>query len=335
MKRSAQFADHVVFRTRAAGPVIALVGHLDTVFRPGVFEGYRRDGELARGPGVLDMKGGLVVVGTALSALAHVGALAELALRFVVVSDEEVGSPEGQEILREAVVGATAGLVFEAGRANDAIVTRRKGTGNLVATATGRAAHAGNAHEQGVNAIWALSRFIDRAQTLTDYERGTTVNVGRIEGGQGRNTVPDSARAEFDIRFTSAGEADLVLARLAAEAKAAEASVSGASIELSGGVSRLPLERSAASAALYTEFAACARAAGLRASEAPLTGGGSDANTLSALGIPCIDGLGPRGTGFHTKDESIEIATLVPKAEALVRFLLRQIDKRGGAMTSG
>ena len=319
---SRRFADHLVFRTRAPGPPIALVGHLDTVFPPGIFEGFRRDGELARGPGVLDMKGGLVVVGTALAALGELGMLSEIPLCFIIVSDEEVGSPEGQKIIADTAAGATMGLVFEAGRAADAIVTRRKGTGSISATATGRAAHAGNAHEQGVNAIWAISRFVDRAQSLTDYARGTTVSVGRIEGGQGRNTVPDAARVEIDIRFTSSAEAERLVARLAEEAAAAASSVAGSRIEVSGGISRLPLERSAASASLCSAYAACARACGLGDAEAPLVGGGSDANTLSALGIPCIDALGPRGAGFHTKEEHVELATLVPKTEALTRFLL-------------
>jgi glutamate carboxypeptidase len=325
VRKSTAFADHLVFRTAAAGQPIALVGHLDTVFPPGTFEGYREDGLLGRGPGVLDMKGGLLVTGFALLALAHVRALAELALTWVVVSDEEVGSPEGQAILRDSVGGATCGLVFEAGRTGDAIVTRRKGTGSLVATARGRAAHAGNLHHEGVNAIWALSRFIDRAQALTDYARGATVNVGTVEGGDARNTVPDRARAELDIRFGTTGDGELLASRLAAEAASSAATVPGASIELAGGITRRPLERSPASENLYLEYAGCARASGLGASEAPLAGGGSDANTLAALGIPCIDGLGPRGAGYHTHDERIEIATLVPKAEALLRFLLGRI----------
>jgi glutamate carboxypeptidase len=98
--------------------------------------------------------------------------------------------------------------------------------------------------------------------------------------------------------------------------------VAGSRIELAGGIARKPLERSPASQSLYAEYATCAVAAGLGASEAPLVGGGSDGNTLSALGVPCIDGLGPRGAGFHTPEERIEVATLVPKAEALARFLL-------------
>jgi glutamate carboxypeptidase len=331
LQTSESFAHHLVFRTSAPGKPIALVGHLDTVFPPGTFEGFRRDGALARGPGVLDMKGGLLVAGFALLALDHAGVLAKLPVRFVVVSDEEVGSPEGQRVLANAAGDAVCGLVFEAGRSGDAIVTRRKGTGSVVAQATGRAAHAGNLHHQGVNAIWALARFVDRAQALTDYDRGTTVNVGRVSGGNSRNTVPDAARAEIDIRFSSREDGEALVSALHAAAKEAAASLAGSSIELSGGISRTPLARSTASERLYAEYAACATTAGLGATEAPLVGGGSDANTLSALGVPCIDALGPRGSGFHTKEELIEIATLVPKAEALARFLCGRLERASSA----
>ena len=206
-------------------------------------------------------------------------------------------------------------------------MTRRKGTGSVVAQAKGRAAHAGNLHHQGVNAIWALARFVDRAQALTDYDRGTTVNVGRVSGGNSRNTVPDAARAEIDIRFSSREDGEALVSALHAAAKETAASLAGSSIELSGGISRTPLARSTASERLYAEYAACATTAGLGATEAPLVGGGSDANTLSALGVPCIDALGPRGSGFHTKEELIEIATLVPKTEALVRFLSGRLER--------
>lgn len=323
--KSTAFADHLVFRTSAPGKPIALVGHLDTVFPPGTFEGYRRDGALARGPGVLDMKGGLLVAGFALLALDQLGVLAKLPVRFVIVGDEEVGSPEGQPLLAKVAGDAACGLVFEAGRTNDAIVTRRKGTGSIVASAKGRAAHAGNLHHQGINAIWALSRFVDRAQALTDYDRGVTVNVGRITGGSSRNTVPDAARAELDIRFCSREDGEALVTALKTAASGAAATLEGATIELSGGISRNPLARSAESERLYAEYAACAGASGLAAPEAPLVGGGSDANTLSALGIPCIDALGPRGSGFHTHEEQIDIATLVPKTEALARFLLGRL----------
>jgi glutamate carboxypeptidase len=322
---SERFADHLVVRTRpelSNRGAVALVGHLDTVFPPGTFEGYRRDGALARGPGVLDMKGGLVVIAFALKALEATGGLAAVApVRVVVVSDEEVGSPEGQGVITAAIAGAGACLVFEAGRQKDAIITRRKGTGAITAVAHGRAAHAGNHHAQGANAIWALARFIDRAQALTDYAVGATVNVGRVGGGETKNTVPDRAEAQVDLRFCTRQDADKLSAELRALAVAAADSVPGTRIEIQGGVLRMPLERTDASAALLAEYAACAKAHGLGGEEAGLIGGGSDASTSGALGIPSIDGLGPRGLGFHTHDEQIEVASLVPKAQALARFL--------------
>jgi glutamate carboxypeptidase len=324
-RASERFADHLIFRTRSQLPnkgAVALVGHLDTVFPPGTFEAYSRDGDLARGPGVLDMKGGLVVVAFALKALASTGGLDSVApLRVVVVSDEEVGSPEGQGVIAATISGSAACLVFEAGRAADAIITRRKGTGAITAVAHGRAAHAGNAHKEGANAIWALARFVDAAQMLTDYDRGVTVNVGRIAGGQSKNTVPDRAEAQLDLRFCTRADADRLVAAVRAEAEQAAAAVAGTRIDVQGGIARPPLERTEASAKLLAEYAACARAHGLGGDEAPLVGGGSDASTSSALGIPSIDGLGPRGSGFHTKDECIEVASLVPKAQALARFL--------------
>lgn len=323
---SERFADHHVWRTRGrpgAAPVV-LVGHLDTVFPPGTFEGYRVEGNLRRGPGVLDMKSGLLVVIWALRALAEAGALSRLPpIHFVVVSDEEVGSPESQPLLQKEAQGAQAALVFESGRARDAIITRRKGVGAVVAHAHGVAAHAGNHHREGRNAIWALSHFIDRAQRLTDYERGITVNVGKVLGGQGKNTVPDAAEAHLDMRFCRQEDADFLLEGLRAAAAAASEAVPGTRVELTGGVTRAPLERTEASAALLASYGACARAFGLGDGEADLIGGGSDASTTGSLGVPSIDGLGPRGSGFHTREECIEIDTFVPRVQALAVWLAK------------
>ncbi len=331
---SDRFADHLVFRSRPQLPnrdAVALVGHLDTVFPPGTFEGYRRDGAFARGPGVLDMKGGLVVIAFALKALAATGGLeAIVPVRLVVVGDEEVGSPEGQGVIAAAITGASACLVFEAGRDGDAIITRRSGTGGMSAVAHGRAAHAGNAHAEGANAIWALARFTDAVQRLTEYDRGMTINVGRISGGDSKNTVPDRAEAQLDLRFRASADGERLVASVRRAAEEAAASVPGTRIELQGGVTRLPLERTEASLRLFSEYAECAMAHGLGAAEAPLIGGASDASTAAALGIPAIDGLGPRGAGFHTKDERIEVATLVPKAQALARFLALRGERSAG-----
>jgi glutamate carboxypeptidase len=320
---SGRFGQHVTLTSRAgkgAGAVL-LIGHHDTVFPKDSFSGFREDGELLRGPGVLDMKGGLVVVLFALAALREVGLLGRVPVRVISVSDEEVGSPESRELIGAAAAGASCALVFESGRTNDLIITRRKGVAGMTVRARGKAAHAGNLHHEGRNAIWALARFIDRAQALTDYDRGVTVNVGKISGGIGKNTVPEEAEAMVDFRFVEPADGDAVLARIQDAAAQAAASVDGTSLAIDGGISRQPLARTEASAALMAEYAACARAAGLGTEESPLLGGGSDANTVSSLGIPAIDGLGPRGKGYHTKDEFIERASLIPKAAALVRFL--------------
>ena len=233
---SQAYADHRVFSTGAPGPSILLVGHLDTVFPPGTFEGYRRVGDIARGPGVLDMKGGLLVAGFALLALASRRALETLAVQLAIVSDEEVGSPEGQKVLEALARNASCGLVFEAGRQGDAIVTQRKGRkhhrrSHRQGRARGQPASPGGERHLGLSLASSMP-----AQRLTDYANGTTVNVGQVVGGDARNTVPDSARAELDLRFTTREEAERLLARLTAEAATSAASVPGAALELHGGI---------------------------------------------------------------------------------------------------
>jgi len=315
----ADYGDHLVWRTPASGPPILLVGHHDTVFPPGHFEGWREDGNRATGPGALDMKGGLAIIRTALAALADTGVLAQLPIIVISVADEEVGSPSSAPHLRELAKGAACALVFESGRANDMIITRRKGVGAMTVIAHGKAAHSGNNHKDGANSIWALAKFVDAAQQLTDYAKGVTVNVGQFSGGTSKNTVPERAECKLDLRYQTVDDAEALVAAL--RAAAATVNIPGVTLEVQGGVNRLPLERSEASAALRDEYAACARAAGLGDGEAPLLGGGSDANTVAPLGVPAIDGLGPRGAGFHTTTEYVELDTFVPKAEALVRFL--------------
>ncbi len=320
--KSEAFADHHVFRSAGRGGApIALVGHLDTVFPPGVFEGYRVDGELRRGPGVLDMKGGLVVIAWALKALSSTVGLAALApLRLVVVADEEVGSPEGAPLLRRVLDGSRACLVFESGRANDSLVTQRKGTGMMKCEAHGKAAHAGNNYWDGANAIWALSRFVDQAQRLSSEPNGVTVNVGTFHGGTSKNTVPSSASAELDLRFPTAAARTALIEALETAAKSAPVPGTRIEVELKGG--RLPMERLPGTDALVAQYGACAKAVGLSDVEAPRQGGGSDGNTAASMGIPTLDALGPRGKGFHTPDEYIEVQTLIPRAVALARFLL-------------
>ena len=317
------YGDHLVWRTQAPGAPILLVGHHDTVFPPGHFEGWREEGNRAIGPGALDMKGGLAIIRAALATLDDIGVLAKLPIIVVSVSDEEVGSPSSAPHLRELAKGAACALVFESGRANDMIITRRKGVGAMTVTAHGKAAHSGNNHKDGANAIWALAKFVDAAQALTDYANGITVNVGQFSGGTSKNTVPERAECKLDLRYETVAAAEALVASLRAAALAAQ--IPGVTLDVQGGVNRLPLERTPASAALRDEYAEHARASGLGDGEAPLLGGGSDANTVAPLGVPAIDGLGPRGAGFHTTTEYVELDTFLPKAEALLRFLYARL----------
>ena len=312
---------HLAFRGGAAGAPVFLVGHLDTVFPPGTFEGFRVEGDEGRGPGVFDMKGGVVVMLLGLAAARRAGLLERVPLAGLLVGDEEVGSPESQPHLRRLAAGARAALCFESGRAGDLIVTARKGTASVRVTAHGVAAHAGNAHAQGRNAIWALARFVDLAQRLTDEAGGVTVNVGTIRGGTTKNTVPDHAECEVDLRFLTGADGARLEAALREAAAAAAAAVPGTRLELDRSSWRDPLERTGASAALAAAYGACQRSCGLGGGEADLVGGGSDACTTGALGVPSIDGLGPRGRAFHTREEAVDLGSIVPKAQALLRFL--------------
>ncbi len=323
---SAHFGPHLAFRGPAPGAPVLLVGHSDTVFPRGSFEGFRRDGDRASGPGVFDMKGGLAVMAFGLAAAGRAGLLGRVPVAGMIVSDEEVGSPESQPLLRERARGAACALVFESGRPGDLVVTRRKGVASLRGDARGVAAHAGNEPEKGRSAIWSLARFVDRVQALSDPAHGRSVNVGTFHGGTSKNTVPDHATCEVDLRFESAADGRAL--EDAVRDAAREATLPGTTIELVLGSVRAPLERTAASAALAAEYGACQRACGLGAGEAPLAGGGSDANTTAEAGIPSIDGLGPRGAGYHTPREEVDLASLVPKAQALLRFLAGRAEPR-------
>jgi glutamate carboxypeptidase len=321
-----EWGEHLFWATRASGPKIVLIGHHDTVFPPGHFEGWSVHGSRATGPGALDMKGGLAVIWGALTALERLGALARLPLVVASVADEEVGSTESRPHLIERARGSSCALVFESGRQGDAIITRRRGTGVLTLEFTGRAAHAGNAHALGRNAVLAMARFIDAAEGLTDYARGSSVNVGLASGGTASNTVPAFAECKVDVRFEQTADAHALLEALRRAAERAATSV-GVELHISGGANRLPLERTPASASLYAEYAAAAGAAGLGFGECPLVGGGSDANTVASVGVPAIDGLGPRGEGFHTTDEWVDLESFAPKAEALARFLWHRLPR--------
>ena len=166
-----------------------------------------------------------------------------------------------------------------------------------------------------------MSRFVDQVQQITNYDTGTTINVGTFKGGIGKNTVPDLAETQIDLRFVTDEEGDLAKRKILAAASTH--GIQGAELEIQFGPGRGPMKKTPESEALMQAYAECQKESGLGFGEMPLVGGGSDAANTAAIGIPSIDGLGPRGSGFHTLDEYIQLDSLVPKAQALVRYLLK------------
>ena len=322
LRASHRFGPHVLFAGKAAGPPVYLIGHTDTVHPPGTSGGFRREDDRGYGPGCFDMKGGIAVMLFGLAAVKRAQLLEKVPLRGILVGDEEMGSPESQALTRAHAAGAGCGLCFESGRPGDLLITRRKGVGSVRAEARGVAAHAGNEPEKGRSAIWSLARFIDRAQGLTSAEHGVSVSVGTVSGGTTKNTIPAQAQCEVDLRFERVADGRTLVQTL--QAVAGEAAIPGTSIELEEASWRDPLERTPASSALAKEYGECQRESGLGMGEAPLAGGGSDACTLGAMGIPTVDGLGPRGKAFHTANEEVDLSSLVPKALALLRFLAKR-----------
>ncbi len=335
------FADHRVYSTEAAGDndvAIALVGHCDTVYpRSQGFLDFRRDppdspsgGDHVRGPGVLDMKSGLSVVLFGLQALERAAPeiFNSLRARFVCNTDEEVGSPSSRALFKKLAPLTSMALVFEGGRDEDRIITARKGGGGFSLTVIGREAHAGNDHGAGVNAIHALALLIPRLEALTHYQSGTTVNVGVVEGGTGRNTVPGQARADIDVRVTTWEEGKALEAALRDIASRpfkgiadVPEKIHDVEVQLEGSIARPPMEPTPKSRKLRELYERFAAEAGLGVGEAPLQGGGSDGSLLAADGVPVIDGLGPYGKFFHSPSEWSSLSSLRKRTKALACFL--------------
>lgn len=299
-------------------PPVLLVGHYDTVHDVGTLQRnpWRIDDEgRAWGPGTQDMKSGLVIARHALAHLQATGTSVARPVRALLTADEEVGSLTSAALIRAHARDAAAALVFEASTSAGALKTQRKGVGLWRVTATGRAAHAGQHFFDGRNAIVALARLLPRVAELSDRDHGTTVNVGTVRGGTRANVVAAHAEAVVDVRFTEPAEAERV-----ATALAALQDDGGVTIAVDGDVNRPAMQRTAATAELFSRARACAAQLGLSLDEAA-AGGASDGNLTADEGTPTLDGLGGIGEGLHTDEEWVRVDSL-PRRAALLAALL-------------
>lgn len=296
---------------------ILILGHFDTVWNEGRLF-FRLDGNKAYGPGILDMKGGIIQSLWAVKALKELGLKLNHRIIFLLTSDEEIGSPTSRIYIEAEAKKSKAVLVPEAAEAKTgALKTARKGVGVFKLKVKGVAAHAGNHHEIGISAIQELAQQILALHSLTDYEKGTTVNVGVIKGGTRSNVVAGEAEAEVDVRVATLAEArriEQILCKL-------EPKLRGCTLTVSGGMNRPPLQRTAAIGEMYGTVRSIAASLGFDLDEAAV-GGGSDGNFTAALGIPTLDGLGCVGDGPHAENEHIDLTHLAPRAALFAHLLV-------------
>jgi glutamate carboxypeptidase len=281
---------------------------------------FRIAGGRAFGPGIFDMKGGLVIALGAVDALRACGLEPARRVVFLWTSDEEIGSRTSRRIIEREARRSEAVLVLEpAAGPRGLLKTARKGVGDYVLRVTGKAAHAGLNPGAGVNAVHELALQIARVAEFNDARRGTTVNVDIVNGGTRSNVIADAARAVVDVRCARLSDAR----RLAAKFRALRPILRGAKLEVTGGLDRPPMERTAATVALFHQAQRLARAMGIELGET-MVGGGSDGNFTAALGVPTLDGLGAVGNGAHSPDEFIVIRSL-PERAALLAALLASL----------
>jgi glutamate carboxypeptidase len=315
------------FRGRdGAGPRTLLIGHMDTVFPDGTVaqRPFRIDEGIAKGAGVTDMKGGLLAGIHALAALREVGGGSWTGLPFerityVANPDEEIGSPTSTPHIREIAATVDACFVLECARANGDFVSSRKGIADIRLTVHGRAAHAGVEPEMGRNAILAGARIVERIQALNGRWSGVTANVGVFQSGTRPNVVSDLANLEIDVRGVTRAELEAAVGTV--HDIASEPGVPDVTVEIQQMAGWLPMEKLERSGRLADHVIALASRLGFATHDVG-TGGASDANTTSGMGVPSIDGLGPIGGRDHSPDEYLEVGSIVPRTTLLAALLL-------------
>jgi len=308
--------DFAGFRGRAP---ILLLGHFDTVWDVGTLASmpFRQDKGRLWGPGVFDMKSGIVIAAHAIAALRELNGRLPRPITVLLNPDEEVGSETSRELTEELARKSAAVLVLEPAQGLDGKAkTARKGVGDFTVKVRGAAAHSGLDFEKGQNAVVELARQIDRIAGFTDLSRALTVSVNIVRGGTKGNVVPAEASADIDVRIGKLKDG----AAIDKKFRALRPLNRKCKLEVTGGINRPPLERTKAVALLYELARDIYAELGSELGEAAV-GGGSDGNFTGALGIPTLDGLGAVGEGAHANNESVLISEL-PKRVALVAGMI-------------
>ncbi|WP_137127849.1 M20 family metallopeptidase [Roseomonas sp. HF4] len=300
---------------------IVLMGHRDTVFPKGEPERrpFRIDGNLAYGPGVSDMKSGIVMNMFVLAAFAKFGG-APGPLVGLFTGDEEIGSPEGRPVIEAEAKNARVVFNSEPGRASGNVVKARKGGVFSVVDIEGKAAHSGGNFEAGISAIGEAAHKIVAIHALTDLARGITLNVGLIQGGQSVNTTAPACQFQIDLRYVEADQRDEIMGKI--HDIVARAHVPGTKARLAIKGEFLPLNPTPESERLFSVYQVSAADSGLKV-EGEFTGGCADSGFTAAMGAPTLCGVGPVGGKAHSPEEYLEVDTFVPRAQAMARAILR------------
>ncbi|MCC7427475.1 MAG: M20 family metallopeptidase [Alphaproteobacteria bacterium] len=303
------------------GGNIMLLGHRDTVFPDG--EAGRRpftiNGDIATGPGCADMKAGIVMNCFVLAAFHKFGA-APAPMVGLFTGDEEIGSPEGRPVIEAEARKARIVFNSEPGRPTGNVVTGRKGGVFMVMTVEGKAAHSGGNFTDGISAIGELAHKITAIHALTDLKAGTTLNVGLVKGGQSVNTVAPWAEGQIDLRYVNPADRDTLVSTIEGIVRKAFVPGTKSSFAIKGEF--LPLAQSAASARVFELYRDAAADSGLKV-EGEFSGGCADSGFTAGVGTPTICAVGPVGGKAHSPEEFLRVDTIVPRAQAMARAVLR------------
>jgi len=305
------------WKTGTALKPLLLLGHLDTVWPRGTASArpFRVEGGRAFGPGVFDMKSGILLSLLACRALNEKIVKPGKDLIFLFTADEEIGTETGRPHLKMIALACGAVLCLEPPLPGGRAKTFRKGVGTWTLCVRGVSAHAGVDHPKGANAIVELSRHLIRIQEMTDYSRGITVSIGRVQGGTASNVVPDEAEAIVDFRVSTIADGQ----HMESLVRNLQPFDPRCTLTVEGGLNRPPLERTEAVIALFQKARNLAMELGMDLGEGS-TGGGSDGSFTAAMGIPTLDGLGVDGDGAHAVDEHVFVNDIPPRAALLCRL---------------